>query len=72
MEDKQTRMANKSKLVKVTMEYGDGEVASLSGDDAEKWLKAVNGCIFIAAVHCCGISDFDWVVERESGKNDDV
>ena len=42
------------------------------GRDAEKWLKAVNGCVFIAAVHHCGISDFDWVVERKGGKNDNV
>ncbi len=41
---------SEAKLTRVVMEWSDGSSQELTGDDAAKWLKEVNGCVsFITA-----------------------
>ena len=64
-----TVKANERKLIKVTLEYDDGEVRSLSGDVAALWLKEVNGAIMMDFVHGGSMTTHEWEIEREVWKS---
>ena len=48
------------KLVRVELEYDNGEVTTLKGDEAAKWLEAVNGAVMNAWVHGVSLPEFPW------------
>ena len=39
------------KLIKVIMEYDNGNKEYIEGDDVEKWQKALNSAIFLDYTH---------------------
>lgn len=60
--------ANKSKLVKVIFEFEDGEVRSLGGDVAQRWLKELDGLCVMAWNHGNEFSPYEWTIEKEVNK----
>jgi len=57
---------SQSKLTKVTLEYENGVVKSLSGDDAEKWMAAINSYIQLQTVRSNfknQFPQFEWEIE---------
>ena len=55
-----------SKLQKVTFQWDDGAVESLSGDDADRWFQECNSCAFLAGNHGEGMPEFEWTIETPS------
>jgi outer membrane PBP1 activator LpoA protein len=53
------------KIVKVTLEMSDGTVKHLSGVEAERWEKAMNGALMIAHIRGVQMPDFPWVIDKE-------
>lgn len=47
-------------LVRVELEYSDGEVWRLTGDQAQKWLDAANGQAVHCSLHGMDFPDLDW------------
>lgn len=39
------------KLIKITMEYDNGDKQYIEGDDAERWLEALNSTIVLDYTH---------------------
>ncbi len=39
------------KLIKIIMEYDNGDKQYIEGDDAERWLKALNSTIVLDYTH---------------------
>ena len=52
------------KLIKLTMEFDDGEVKFLEGDEADRWLKAVNNQCVMEHVHGRPFPSFNWKVKK--------
>ena len=50
------------KLVKVELEYADGEINRLTGKDAEEWLSQVNSWAGLAYAHGFSGKLFKWEV----------
>lgn len=44
-------MSEERKLTKVIMEYDNGDIEYIEGDDVEKWQKALNNALFIDYTH---------------------
>jgi len=42
----------------VTLEYDDGRVEALSGEQARAWIETVNGAYLMAATHGCELPQF--------------
>lgn len=57
-----------SKLTKVTLEYDDGTIRTLTGDDAASWMTDIdNMCIFMKARNNSNPFDkhhYDWKEEK--------
>ncbi len=45
------------KLKKVIMEYDNGDVQSIEGEYAERWIDAINSAIFQSHIHGSSIQD---------------
>jgi hypothetical protein len=61
-------MDKQKKLIKVTMEYSDGEVSYLDGEDAAKWESAANGVIMFNYAHGVHFPQFKWKkVKKKDG-----
>jgi hypothetical protein len=54
-------------LTKVTMEFSDGKVQSLEGDEAERWLKECNAKIQMEFIHGRSFPEFNWNRRTASG-----
>ena len=48
------------KLLKVTMEYDDGEIQTLEGEQAQQWEKELNGAVTMNWVHGHHMPQFKW------------
>lgn len=44
-------MSEERKLTKVIMEYDNGDIEYIEGDDVEKWQKALNNALFLDHIH---------------------
>lgn len=47
----ENKMSEERKLIKVIMEYDNGDKEYIEGDDVEKWQKALNGAILLDFTH---------------------
>lgn len=45
------------KLKKVVMEYDNGDIEYIEGDDVERWQNAINSAIVLAYVHGSSTQD---------------
>lgn len=45
------------RVVKVVMEYNDGEKIFIEGDDVEIWKNALNDAVFIDQIHGGNLKD---------------
>jgi len=54
------------KLVRVELEYDNGEIHRLTGEDAEKWLEAANGQAVMSALHGMSFPEFKWEITKEN------
>jgi hypothetical protein len=61
-----------NKLVKVEMTFDDGSSQVLEGEDAEKWLRDVNGCISNAYVHGIRMNEHPWKNTHDEKNNKKV
>lgn len=50
------------KLIKVTLEFAD-KVQTLEGEQAAKWLEAVNGMCIMESVHGRDFPPFKWDIK---------
>lgn len=48
------------KLRRVRLEFEDGHAQELVGDDAAKWLRAVDGAVMSAQIHGIAFPYFRW------------
>jgi len=55
-------MSDDKKIVRVELEYDDGSIHRLTGDDAEKWLEAANGQAVMSHIHGMPFPSFDWEI----------
>lgn len=56
-------MENQRKLVRVELEFDDGEIKSLTGDDAQAWLKQIDDpLVFVQLTRGWKVKDFDWII----------
>ena len=62
-EETQTKVP--TKLVKVTMEYSDGDIHTLETVAAEAWIKDVNDQIFMSYIHGCKMQKHPWVITKK-------
>jgi len=46
------------------MEYDNGEVHTISGEQAAKWVESVNGQITIGHIHGIPFPQFDWKIGK--------
>ena len=56
---------SEKKLIKITLEYDNGDVSYLEGSEAERWSKAVDGAIVMNAIHGNEFPEFKWKKVRE-------
>lgn len=52
------------KLAKIELHYEDGTITSLDGEDADKWLLAVNAQTGVAYIHGFRMPVFTWKARR--------
>jgi len=53
------------KLIKIVMEFDNGVVQYLEGEDAKSWHDAVNGAISNAWIHGSRLPKFPWKYEKD-------
>ena len=64
------------KLVRVELEFEDGETARLADHEAQRWIESVNALISVASMHGFPMQEFPWVRistqpnQDEAGKDD--
>ena len=56
-----------NKIVKVTIEFEDGDIHSLEGEEAQKWDEACASLASLGFAHGMMFPEFDW---KEEKKND--
>lgn len=56
------------KLVKVTMEYDNGEVQTLKGKEAQEWIDWLNGSLMMSYIHGGTGKQFNWKVQKKAKK----
>jgi len=56
------------KLVRVTLEYDNGRITSLEGEDADSWMSAANSACVMSHIHGMPFPDFNWKIENEGEK----
>ena len=56
---------DKVTLIKVTLEYSDGRVSTLTGDEAQAWITDVNDIIVMSSIRGHGLQKHKW---EESNK----
>lgn len=61
---------SENKMVRVEMEFEDGRIQRLSGEEAQKWLTAVNGQCTMGWVHGMPMPQFEWEVVKEGTKDE--
>jgi len=57
-------MSDEKKAVRIEMEFDDGTVQRLTGEQAQKWLDAANGQAVMGWAHGMEFPQFDWEVAR--------
>jgi hypothetical protein len=53
------------KIVKVELEYDNGEIHRLTGEEAEKWLEAANGQAVLGWTHGMPFPELEWEVIKK-------
>ena len=53
------------KIVRVELEYDDGEICRLVDKEAEKWLEAANGQAVFNSVHGMHFPKLDWKIVKK-------
>lgn len=66
-------MSTKGKIIRIEMEYEDGQVQRLTGADAERWLREVNGILAAQQIRYgrTTLSNYEWEWIAQSLDNDD-
>lgn len=60
------------RAVKFEIQYKDGTIHRLVGEDAEKWVDGLNGCCTVAGVHGMNpLADLDVSWEVIKGADDE-
>ena len=59
-------------LVRVELEFADGTIKRLTGQDAERWLEKVNNVVVGVEprLGCPQIPEFPWEIWRRSTESD--
>ena len=52
------------KLTKVTLEYDNGEVQTLSGKQAQEWISKLDSALTLNFVHGVNFPEFKWKHEK--------
>jgi len=58
-------MPNDKKIIRVELEYDNGEIHRLTGEEAEKWLEAANGQAVMGHIHGMPFPALDWEIIRD-------
>ncbi len=56
---------NDKKIIRVELEYDNGEIHRLTGEEAEKWLEAANGQAVFNSVHGMQFPKLDWEIVKK-------
>ncbi len=62
MDIPQNNRTEDKKLVKVTLEYKD-HIQVVEGEEANKWINALNACIGISRIHGLPMIFINWITE---------
>lgn len=57
------------KTVRVEIEFEDGKIISLHGDDAERWQQLVSGMSVLHAVHGGNVDPLPWKTTYRANAN---
>lgn len=51
-----------ARLVRIEMEYANGKVTTLEGEEAQRWIEAANGAVSMSTAHGFPFPKFDWQI----------
>jgi len=57
-------MSQERTIIRVTIEYSDGEVRQLTGVDAQKWREAIDASILDGHIHGITFPTFNWTTVK--------
>lgn len=57
MENNVEKKIENKKLKKIIMEYDNGDINYIEGDDVKKWEDSINSAIFLSHIHGSSIQE---------------